>query len=175
MPNPRRRDDLHVEHLEGELCIYDGAVQQAHVLNDIAARVWERCDGQRGAGELAMELARDTDGLTLTAADAVVVEALTQLRGARLLVEAPGAEAAAPGLTRRALLALGVGAALVPLVQTIAVPSAAAQGSVPVRAVRAYITNALGNTVSVIDTATNTVTATVTVGTSPLALGEFVG
>jgi YVTN family beta-propeller protein len=30
----------------------------------------------------------------------------------------------------------------------------------------AYITNAIGNTVSVIDTATNTVTATITVGNS---------
>jgi YVTN family beta-propeller protein len=33
----------------------------------------------------------------------------------------------------------------------------------------AYITNAVGGTVSVIDTATNTVTATVPVGAGPLA------
>jgi YVTN family beta-propeller protein len=37
------------------------------------------------------------------------------------------------------------------------------------------VANQNSSTVSVIDTATNTVTATVTVGPSPTAFGEFVG
>ena len=38
----------------------------------------------------------------------------------------------------------------------------------------AYITDAGSNTVSVIDTATNTVVATVPVGIQPVAFGEFI-
>ncbi len=39
----------------------------------------------------------------------------------------------------------------------------------------AYITNAISNSVSVIDTASNTVIATVAVGIGPIALGLFIG
>ena len=39
----------------------------------------------------------------------------------------------------------------------------------------AYITNSSSNNVSVIDTATNTVVATVAVGTNPSAFGLFIG
>ncbi|MGH8522445.1 MAG: calcium-binding protein [Gammaproteobacteria bacterium] len=39
----------------------------------------------------------------------------------------------------------------------------------------AYITNSGSNNVSVIDTASNTVTATVGVGTDPVAFGRFIG
>ena len=39
----------------------------------------------------------------------------------------------------------------------------------------AYITNQTSNNVSVIDTASNTVTATVAVGTNPAAFGLFIG
>jgi YVTN family beta-propeller protein len=39
----------------------------------------------------------------------------------------------------------------------------------------AYITNAMDNTVSVIDTTTNTAYDNVTVGTNPIAFGQFIG
>ena len=169
LPNPRRRDDLHVECLEGELCIYDGTTQQAHVLNRTASWVWERCDGEHGTGPLAAELARETEGLPPAAAEVVVAEALARLREAGLLLGEPRADAAGAGMTRRALLALGVGAALLPVVQTVAVPAAASQVSAPLAA-RAYVANEGGATVSVIDTATNTVTATVTVGNFPFGV-----
>jgi len=38
-----------------------------------------------------------------------------------------------------------------------------------------YVANLNSNTVSVIDTATNKVTATVTVGERPVAFGQFIG
>jgi len=40
---------------------------------------------------------------------------------------------------------------------------------------RVYVTNNLGDTVSVIDTATDSVTATITVGEKPTAFGNFIG
>ncbi len=40
---------------------------------------------------------------------------------------------------------------------------------------RAYVANGSSNNASVIDTSTNTVIATVTVGSSPISLGDFVG
>ena len=40
---------------------------------------------------------------------------------------------------------------------------------------KVYVANTDSNTVSVIDTATNTVTATVNVGNSPVAFGQFIG
>ena len=49
-------------------------------------------------------------------------------------------------------------------------------GTLPVLAAPfAYIPNTKSNTVSVIDTATNTVTATVTVGDAPFAFRQFIG
>ena len=39
---------------------------------------------------------------------------------------------------------------------------------------RVYVTNLDANTVSVIDTATNNVTATIPVGAAPVALGQFI-
>ncbi len=40
---------------------------------------------------------------------------------------------------------------------------------------RVYVANGSSNNVSVIDTATNTVVATVAVGNSPAAFGKFIG
>ena len=40
---------------------------------------------------------------------------------------------------------------------------------------RAYVANNASGNVSVIDTSTNSVVATVTVGSNPLSLGDFVG
>jgi YVTN family beta-propeller protein len=47
-------------------------------------------------------------------------------------------------------------------------------GSAPSSAQNAYIPNSGDNTVSVIDTATNTMVAVLPVGTSPIALGVFI-
>jgi YVTN family beta-propeller protein len=38
-----------------------------------------------------------------------------------------------------------------------------------------YVADFSGNTVSVIDTATNKVTASITVGDAPFAFGQFIG
>ena len=48
-------------------------------------------------------------------------------------------------------------------------------GSGPSSAQNAYITNSGSNTVSVIDTATNTVVSTIPVGSGPDAFGIFIG
>ncbi|MBM3983936.1 MAG: PqqD family peptide modification chaperone, partial [Planctomycetes bacterium] len=171
---PCRRADVFVARVAEELCVYDGVGLRAHVLNETSAWVWERCDGGRSEDDLVEELCRERPQLTLRAARAVVGDALVQLHDAALLV-GDGVPVRS-GLSRRRLLGLGVAAALVPVVQSIGVPSAAAQTSgpgptttttMPPRAPRAYVANGTSGNVSVIDTASNTVTATITVGSNP--------
>ena len=50
MPRPRRMSTAHVEHLGGELCVYDWDRHQVHALNPITAAVWELCDGRTTPG-----------------------------------------------------------------------------------------------------------------------------
>jgi hypothetical protein len=45
-----------VEHLADEVLVYDLERDRAHCLNQAAARVWERCDGQRSVEEIGAEV-----------------------------------------------------------------------------------------------------------------------
>ena len=71
-----------------------------------------------------------------------------------------------------AMSTVAVQAALVPaeLINTGSVPVGSAPSGIAVSGGKAYVTNRGANTVSVIDTATNTVSATITVGSSPSAV-----
>ncbi len=53
-----RSEGIITKEVDGELLIYDRARDQAHCLNETAAAVWRRCDGQSGAQEIAENLAR---------------------------------------------------------------------------------------------------------------------
>ena len=46
IPHPQRIHSVHVESIDGELCVYDTARQRVHALNHTAAFVWQRCDGR---------------------------------------------------------------------------------------------------------------------------------
>ncbi len=125
---PRARTSgLVVKVLGDEVLVYDLARHRAHRLNHAAAALWRRLDGRTSVAELAGQLPAALGG---PVEEAAVWRALAQLDRARLL-EAP---LRAPGLSRRqwlrrAGMAAGATAALVPVVSTIVVPEAAAQTS----------------------------------------------
>lgn len=125
-----RSDALLIEPIGEELLLFDQQRQIAHSLNDVAARVWQGCDGQRDLGAIEAECRLDRQTLTLT---------LQRLHNAELLDGAmpDGAiaeSAPAGGLSRRAILRrsvlAGVGAGLaIPVIRSITAPSIAAAAS----------------------------------------------
>jgi hypothetical protein len=53
-----RSEGIITKEVDGELLIYDRARDQAHCLNETAAAVWKRCDGQSSVQEIGQHLAR---------------------------------------------------------------------------------------------------------------------
>ena len=116
---PRRIQSVHVESIDGELCVYDTARQRVHSLNHTAAFVWQRCDGRTAPAELAAALSAEA---SIDDAEAVVRLTLQELAAAQLLA-APIDEVAR--VSRRDLLRRGVAAAAIPAIYSIVAPSPA--------------------------------------------------
>src|SRR4051812_17019482 len=160
MANPQQSATVHVETLGEELCLYDWQRKLVHALNPTAARVWQRCDGQTSPQQIAATLAAD---LNLPNAEELVWLTLRQLEKAHLLAEEVVKPAKRNVLPRREFLRLGVAAALLPVVHSIAAPTpVAAQSPIP--------TNT--PTATVAATATPGPTATLTVTPSPVPAGS---
>lgn len=117
-----------IEECEDELLVYDREHKRAHCIGATAARVWRACDGKTDVDGLsrALDLSRDT-----------VLRALDDLEASELLdlpeLQVVNGNGNGNGLTRRELAwrsaKVGAAAATVPLVYSIAVPSAMAQAS----------------------------------------------
>ena len=116
---PRRSRTVHSEILNDEVCIYEWTSKRVHALNATAARVWNLCDGTRSVAEIAETLRGDI-GIH---ADDVVGVAVDQFSEAGLLDGEAPAEAVVPS-RRTALKRLGLTAAMLPIVSSIAAPSA---------------------------------------------------
>jgi len=54
---PRRKEDINQKRLDGETVLYDDGQQKVYSLNQVAAIIWELCDGQRSMREIAEEVA----------------------------------------------------------------------------------------------------------------------
>ena len=50
---PRRRDDLHIEQLDGEAILYDPRYEAVHRFNAVTLFIWSNCDGLRSTTEIA--------------------------------------------------------------------------------------------------------------------------
>jgi Coenzyme PQQ synthesis protein D (PqqD) len=70
--HPEQRPDLSVRVIEHETIILDREANQVHQLNATASLVWQRCDGQHSAGQIADVLLEVFDVDPHTARDAVV-------------------------------------------------------------------------------------------------------
>jgi len=126
-----RREELVVQELPDEVLVYDLRQHKAHCLNHTAAFVWNHCDGQKTAAEMA-GLIEKKWGKPVS--EDVVWLALQQLSKADLLKEEVVRSAGGVNLSRRAAVRrLGLATALaLPLVTSIVSPAAAASASIPV-------------------------------------------
>lgn len=124
-----RKDSLVIKEVENETLVYDLETDQAHCLNDTAARVWKSCDGNRSVRDISHELTAD---LSSPIDEDVVWLALDQLEKFKLLehqIAKPASFSA--GMSRRQVVrALGIAAIVLPMVTSIVVPTAAQSGSI---------------------------------------------
>ncbi len=128
---PRARlDELVVEELQGETLVYDLKRHKARCLNRTAALVWRHCDGQTSVAEVAALL---EEQFATPIDEAVVWMALDRLGRAHLLTEPVTLPADRAQYSRRQMLrtlrrAAGI-SLLLPVIESIVAPLAAAQGS----------------------------------------------
>jgi hypothetical protein len=125
----RQVEGLLIERPAGELLVVTPSTNEAHALNETAAIVFDLCDGRTTRAAMVAEVARRTG---LPSDESIVDLALIELSDAGLITLD---ESARTGLPRRALirkLALPVAAvALLPVVETILMPSVASGQSPP--------------------------------------------
>jgi hypothetical protein len=124
-----RTKDLIVQSMDNEVCVYDLLSKKCHVLNTTSALVWKMCDGRSTIAEMAAKL----EETGLPADQDIVLLALDQLQKADLLAAAEPKTVATQSASRRSLIkklgAVAGAAALLPLIDSIAVPNAYAQAS----------------------------------------------
>ncbi|MCH8145362.1 MAG: PqqD family protein [Gemmatimonadetes bacterium] len=125
-----RQDELVVEELPDETLVYDLKRHKAHCLNRTSALVWQHCDGRTTVAEVAALLERQ---LKIPADEAVVWMALDRLGRAHLLREQVTLPAERARYSRREVLrtlrrAAGI-SLLLPVIESIVAPRAAAQAS----------------------------------------------
>ncbi len=114
-----RREQLISQEVGQELVVYDQQTHVAHRLNRTAAMVWRLADGKRSVADISKIL---HDAADAPDDEDVVRLALSELDKSGLLRQ--GLPKIDEAMTRRRLLSLG--AALIPVVASIAVPSAVA-------------------------------------------------
>ena len=123
---PRARSEqLLIHQLANEVLVYDLERNKAHSLNETAALVWKRCNGQTTVKETARDL---EEKLATSVDERVVLFALKQLNRARLLREDEGDFAKSKARISRRDLIVKYGlpaAAALPLIVTLVAPSAA--------------------------------------------------
>ena len=121
MTHPKSIGTVHVEPVGDELCVYDWQAMQVHTLNPTAAQVWQRCDGQTSPAQIAAQLHAV---LGVPHAEALVQLSLRELAAANLLEQPTPLGLRHTPISRRQLLKLGVVAATLPAVGSIAAPAA---------------------------------------------------
>ena len=110
-----RENGLLVHHVEDEMVVCDRPQKQAHRLNEAAAKVWNRLNGEKTVSQIAGEL--DVD-------ESVVGLAVDDLANAQLLESSEPLSLSRRKALRRVASAAAVGF-LLPAVTSIAAPSAA--------------------------------------------------
>ena len=122
-PRPlARQQGLVIQELPGEILVYDLKRDRAHCLNDTAAQVWRRCDGQKTVNEIALALGGHFDCLV---DEKIVWLALNELEENHLLESTAVPSAAVMKIDRRTLVrTLGIAAVVaLPVITSILAPT----------------------------------------------------
>jgi coenzyme PQQ synthesis protein D (PqqD) len=123
-----RLENVKIERAADEILAVNSITSEAHAINQSAAAVFDLCDGKTSKAEMAAEIHRRTG---LPADEEIVDLALSELADAGLITldeSEPQARTTRRSLIRRfSLTAAAV--AMLPVVETILVPTASAAGS----------------------------------------------
>jgi Coenzyme PQQ synthesis protein D (PqqD) len=115
---------LIVREIDGETLVYDRSRDAASCLNELAARVWRKCDGETSVAAIAAALGEDERAVWL---------ALHQLTKAQLLTEPiafpPGMSAAKSRREVAGRLGLGAAAFVTSIVAPMPAQAASACGT----------------------------------------------
>ncbi len=138
--------DVSVRELAGEFVVYDATRKRAHALNTTVADVWRLCDGTRPSDQIVEVLSRRYS-LPPEEAQSILLMSLQRLERAGLLSE-PWQGDHRPVPTRRQALRTMAGfggAALLPVIHSLAAPHAAqAQSVVNCRQYPCHLSQGLG-------------------------------
>jgi hypothetical protein len=165
----RQVEGLQFERVADELLAVKPATLEAHALNQSAAAVFDMCDAKASKSEMAAEIQRRTG---LPADEEIVELALAELVDAGLIVvddpERP------PTISRRSLvrrLSLSAAAVMVlPVVETILLPPAAAQASPTTTTTSTPSTSSTSSTTSTSTSTTMRTTTTKAPSPTPTSL-----
>jgi Coenzyme PQQ synthesis protein D (PqqD)/UPF0506 len=123
VPNPNQK--IIVQDVFGELLIYDLERDVVRRLNRVAAAIWRECDGHQNVAEIVRALAPQFEGQVN---EQVVLLTLRRFSRSHLLAEPPP-EILDPNRVARRDLIKRLGTAALPLVTSMAVPTAAQAAS----------------------------------------------
>jgi hypothetical protein len=119
-----RKEGLLVQELPDEVLVYDLERHKAHCLNPTAALVWKHCDGRTTVSQMVRLLEKS---LETSVDEDVVWCALNQLEKDKLLGDKVAWPVGMERISRRTLIRrVGMAAVLLPLITTIAAPTAQA-------------------------------------------------
>lgn len=123
-----RTQDMVVRKLADETLVYNRSTLEASCLNSLAAEVWERCDGATSPSAIAAAI---SSARSESVEESAVWAVLERLSNSNLLEHPVAVPTFIDGRTSRrgALRAIGLGAAAVPAVTTIVLPSMAEAAS----------------------------------------------
>jgi hypothetical protein len=123
VPNPNQ--NVIVQEVFGEILIYDLERNIVRRLNPIAAAIWKQCDGHKDVAQIVQSMAPQSEGQV---DEQVVLLAVRQLSRSHLFT-APAPEMPSAKRVSRRDWIKRMGIAAVPVVTSMAVPTAAQAAS----------------------------------------------
>jgi hypothetical protein len=81
---PKRRSDVTVREVDGELLVLDHRTERVHQLNATAVYIWNQCDGATSVADISKAIAMEY-GLDTHPAEADVTRTVAQFRALDLL------------------------------------------------------------------------------------------
>ncbi len=124
----RRKEDIIVQELNGEILIYDLKANKAVCLNEVSSLVWDACDGNQSVSEISQAIGKK---LNSPANEDIVWLALDQLKKEKLIANGAEVVSKFDGMSRREVIRkVGLGTMIaLPLVSSLVAPTAASAQS----------------------------------------------